>query len=216
MRVRCRVYYQGENNAGGLHGNAGTKDQPPSGYACMMPKLVSLFRKEWSKEPGTTEPTAAFGIVSLSSHDSEGAKDMASFRCKPSPTTTPLRDCCDVSSDGHCCEQGRSRAAWALYPTRSCPTHSWHMRSTFKIPGTYLTREAIPAAELVAWKRSGAKRLLVRRNGGPSGQQKSGACVEKPSLLPDYDCATPWFMGPGTSLHTPTCPSQPRSRCSCI
>ena len=51
MRVRCRVYYQGENNAGGLHGNAGTKDQPPSGYACMMPKLVSLFRKEWSKEP---------------------------------------------------------------------------------------------------------------------------------------------------------------------
>ena len=91
VRVRCRVYYQGENNAGGLHGNAGTKDQPPSGYACMMPKLVSLFRKEWSKEPGTTEPTAAFGIVSLSSHDSEGAKDMASFRCKPY-ITPPLQD----------------------------------------------------------------------------------------------------------------------------
>jgi len=105
--VRCRVYYQGENNAGGLHGNAGTKDQPPSGYACMMPKLVSLFRKEWSKEPGTTEPTAAFGIVPLSSHDSEGAKDMASFRCKP--YIAPLRDCCnvDVSSDGRCmCDRG--------------------------------------------------------------------------------------------------------------
>ena len=38
----------------------------------MMPKLVSLWRKEWSKEPGTTDPNAAFGIVSLSSHDSEG------------------------------------------------------------------------------------------------------------------------------------------------
>ena len=46
----------------------------------MMPKLVELFRKEWSTEPGTTDPKAPFGIVSLSSHDSEGAKDMASFR----------------------------------------------------------------------------------------------------------------------------------------
>ena len=45
-----------------------------------MPKLVELFRKEWSTEPGTTDPKAPFGIVSLSSHDSEGAKDMASFR----------------------------------------------------------------------------------------------------------------------------------------
>ena len=41
----------------------------------MMPRLVSLWRKEWSKEPGTTDPNAAFGIVSLSSHDSEGTKE---------------------------------------------------------------------------------------------------------------------------------------------
>ena len=46
----------------------------------MMPKLVSLFRKVWSTEPATTEPDAAFGIVSLSAHDSEGAKGMGSFR----------------------------------------------------------------------------------------------------------------------------------------
>ena len=39
------MYYQGENNCGGLHGNSGTASQPPSGYACMMPKLVELFRK---------------------------------------------------------------------------------------------------------------------------------------------------------------------------
>ena len=74
------VYYQGENNCGGLHGNSGTKAQPPSGYACMMTRLVSLWRRVWSKEPNTTDPSAAFGVVSLSSHDSEGAKDMASFR----------------------------------------------------------------------------------------------------------------------------------------
>jgi len=46
----------------------------------MMPKLVSLFRERWAKTPGTTSASAPFGIVSLSSHDSEGAADMASFR----------------------------------------------------------------------------------------------------------------------------------------
>jgi hypothetical protein len=78
--IKGWVYYQGENNCGGLHGNSGTAKQPASGYACMMPKLVELFRKTWSAEAGTTDPTAPFGIVSLSAHDSEGAKDMASFR----------------------------------------------------------------------------------------------------------------------------------------
>ena len=137
MRVRCRVYYQGENNAGGLHGNAGTKDQPPSGYACMMPKLVSLFRKEWSKEPGTTEPTAAFGIVSLSSHDSEGAKDMASFRCKPSPTTTPLRDCRDVSSDGRC-STGAQQGSMGTVPNSLMPNtfmaHAFDLQDPWYVP----------------------------------------------------------------------------------
>lgn len=84
MAVKGWVYYQGENNAGGLHGNSGVlsgqKPQPPSGYGCMMPSLVDLFRKAWSTEPGTTDPKAPFGIVSLSAHDSEGASDMASFR----------------------------------------------------------------------------------------------------------------------------------------
>lgn len=80
MTLKGWVYYQGENNCNGLHGNSGTKTQPASGYACMMPRLVSFYRKLWSKQPGTTDPKAAFGVVSLSSHDSEGAKDMGSFR----------------------------------------------------------------------------------------------------------------------------------------
>jgi len=46
----------------------------------MMTKLVGLWRKMWSVEANTTDPLAAFGVVSLSPHDSEGAKDMASFR----------------------------------------------------------------------------------------------------------------------------------------
>lgn len=79
MAVKGWVYYQGENNCGGLHGNSGTASQLASGYACMMPALVSEFRKVWSAA-SSTDPQAPFGLVSLSSHDSEGAKDMASFR----------------------------------------------------------------------------------------------------------------------------------------
>ena len=74
------VWYQGENNAGGLHGNVGTTAQPASGYACLMAQLPRLWRSEWSATPGTTDAAAPFGIVSLSAHDSEGAADMASFR----------------------------------------------------------------------------------------------------------------------------------------
>lgn len=74
MRLKGWVWYQGENNCGRIHGNSGTATQPASGYACLMPKLVSRFRTEWGL------PDAAFGLVSLSSHDSEGAADMASFR----------------------------------------------------------------------------------------------------------------------------------------
>ena len=80
MTVKGWLFYQGENNAGFLHGNAGTASQPPSGYACMMPALVKLFRGRWSQIPNTTSPSAAFGVVSLSAHDSEGSNDMASFR----------------------------------------------------------------------------------------------------------------------------------------
>lgn len=80
MSIKGFVYYQGENNAHGLHGNIGAGEQPASGYACMMPKLIELWRREWSRSVNTTDPTAPFGIVSLSSHDSEGAADMGSFR----------------------------------------------------------------------------------------------------------------------------------------
>jgi hypothetical protein len=45
-----------------------------------MPKLVALWRAAWSATPGTTDPLAPFGIVTLSADDSEGAADMASFR----------------------------------------------------------------------------------------------------------------------------------------
>lgn len=45
-----------------------------------MPALVAAFRSAWSVTPGTTDPLAPFGLVSLSTGDSEGAADVASFR----------------------------------------------------------------------------------------------------------------------------------------
>ena len=59
MSLKGWVFYQGENNAGGLHGNVGTKSQPPSGYACLMAGLVRLWRTEWSIVPNTTDPRLA-------------------------------------------------------------------------------------------------------------------------------------------------------------
>ncbi len=76
MTVKGWLFYQGENNAGQLHGNSFYR----AGYACMMPKLIALWREAWSATPGTTDPLAPFGLVTLSTGDSEGAQDIASFR----------------------------------------------------------------------------------------------------------------------------------------
>jgi sialate O-acetylesterase len=76
MTVKGWLWYQGENNAGSLHGNFGTQ----SGYGCTMPALIKYWREQWSATPGTTAATAPFGLVSLSPDDSEGSPDMGSFR----------------------------------------------------------------------------------------------------------------------------------------
>jgi len=76
MTVKGYLYYQGENNAGSLHGNLLTQ----TGYACLMPALIASWRAAWSATPGTTDPLAPFALCSLSNADSEGAGDIASFR----------------------------------------------------------------------------------------------------------------------------------------
>ena len=76
MSIKGVIYYQGENNAGTLHGNSAQN----VGYSCLMPRLISLWRREWSKVPGTTDPLFPFGFVTLSPGDSEGAADIGSFR----------------------------------------------------------------------------------------------------------------------------------------
>jgi hypothetical protein len=58
------------------HGNSANK----AGYGCLMPALVAAFRAAWSVVPDTTDALAPFGVVSLSTADSEGAADIGSFR----------------------------------------------------------------------------------------------------------------------------------------
>jgi len=45
-----------------------------------MPKMIAEWRALWSATPGTTSPSAPFGLVSLSATDSEGASDIGAFR----------------------------------------------------------------------------------------------------------------------------------------
>lgn len=74
--IKGWLWYQGENNMGGVKGNADAK----IGYSCEQKALVEGWRKVWSEVPGTTDPLAPFGIVTLASSGSEGGPDMGAMR----------------------------------------------------------------------------------------------------------------------------------------
>lgn len=76
MTVKGFVWYQGENNMGGTKGNAIAN----VGYGCEMVDLVQSWRTKWSLVPGTTDPDAPFGIVTLASSGSEGGPNMGAMR----------------------------------------------------------------------------------------------------------------------------------------
>jgi hypothetical protein len=51
-----------------------------SGYACLMERLVASWRRQWSSEPGTTDPLAPFGLVTLAPSGGEGSPDIGTMR----------------------------------------------------------------------------------------------------------------------------------------
>ncbi|CAB9525804.1 Sialate O-acetylesterase [Seminavis robusta] len=75
MTVKGWVWYQGENNMFDLKGNA----DAGVGYSCEMKLLIEQWRELWSKTPGTTDPEAPFGVVTLASGGSEGGPDMGAM-----------------------------------------------------------------------------------------------------------------------------------------
>ena len=73
------IWLQGENNCGG-DGTPGNSLQGV-GYGCSVVELVRAYRALWSAEPGTTPPSAPFGIATLAAGGNEGsAKAMAGIR----------------------------------------------------------------------------------------------------------------------------------------
>eukprot|EP00051_Salpingoeca_urceolata_P018667 m.264243 g.264243 ORF g.264243 m.264243 type:complete len:778 (+) comp19248_c1_seq11:1238-3571(+) len=76
MTVKGFTWYQGENNMGEVKGSAIHN----IGYSCEQRQLVEGWRKAWSKTPGTTDPLAPFGIVTLASSGSEGGPNMGAMR----------------------------------------------------------------------------------------------------------------------------------------
>lgn len=61
---------------GGTKGNAAAG----VGYACAMRQLVAGWRAAWSRTPGTTDPAAPFGVVTLASSGSEGGPNFGAMR----------------------------------------------------------------------------------------------------------------------------------------
>ena len=51
-----------------------------TGYACAMRQLINGWRAAWSKTPGTTDPLAPFGVVTLASSGSEGGPNFGTMR----------------------------------------------------------------------------------------------------------------------------------------
>ena len=74
--VKGWVWYQGENNMGATKGNSIAN----VGYGCEQRQLVAGWRQAWSKVPGTTDPLAPFGIVTLASSGTEGGPNMGPMR----------------------------------------------------------------------------------------------------------------------------------------
>ena len=89
----------------------------------MMPRLVESWRRAWSATPGTTDALFPFGIVTLSTGDSEGAADIGSFRFAqtasygqlPNPImpNTWTASAYDLADPWYFCEDSP--------PTKTCP-----------------------------------------------------------------------------------------------
>lgn len=69
-------FSQGENDMHTYFGNS----MRSTGYSCLMEKLVASWRVQWSSEPGTTDPEAPFGVVTLAPSGSEGGADLPTMR----------------------------------------------------------------------------------------------------------------------------------------
>ena len=76
MTTKGFLWYQGENNMGGVKGNSVAN----VGYACNQERLVDGWRSIFSATPGTTDPLAPFGVVTLASSGSEGGPNMGAMR----------------------------------------------------------------------------------------------------------------------------------------
>jgi len=61
ITVKGFAWYQGENNLQYDGGNSALG----TGYGCLFPQMIREWRALWSAVPGTTDPFAPFGFVSL-------------------------------------------------------------------------------------------------------------------------------------------------------
>jgi len=71
------VWYQGENNCGGVMGSP----LDGTGYACSLQAMVRDWRRYWSGgAPGTTDPLAPFGVYTIHPSGCEGSNQIGKIR----------------------------------------------------------------------------------------------------------------------------------------
>ena len=86
ITIKLHLYYQGENNLQFDGGNS----QQGTGYAALFPQMIADWRAIWSAVPGTTDPLAPFGFVTLADGTDEAwGLSMAGMRMAQMGSVSP-------------------------------------------------------------------------------------------------------------------------------
>ena len=70
------LWYQGENSCGATMGSP----LDHTGYSCMLVNMIASWRKYWSATPGTTDPLAPWGEITVHPHGCESNPNAAVTR----------------------------------------------------------------------------------------------------------------------------------------
>ena len=183
---------QGENNCNGVMGNSAQG----VGYGCEMPALVRVWRAAWSATPGTTDPLAPFGVVTLAAGGSEGGPDIGGMRWSqsgnygtlPSPEMPnaflahaydlgdPWASSSSCQSWG-CCWKGYNETACAAKTKPgTCAAACAGLMNTTYYMGPIHPRIKKPVGQRLA---KAAHRLLFGGAGAYAGPTLSGCAVEQ-------------------------------------
>jgi len=127
MTLKGWAWYQGEND---MHNYFGSSIRSV-GYACLMPKLISTWRALWSATPGTTDPMAPFGVVSLAASGGEGGADISQMRVAQTGSYGVLPNVAMPNTFlAHAFDLSDPYGNISCYKDACCPNAHWNPNNT--------------------------------------------------------------------------------------